>query len=32
MVIGDSIWTLSTAGVKVSAMSTLADQAWIPFG
>jgi uncharacterized secreted protein with C-terminal beta-propeller domain len=32
MVIGDSIWTLSTAGVKVSAMSTLADLAWIPFG
>jgi uncharacterized secreted protein with C-terminal beta-propeller domain len=32
MVIGDSIWTLSAAGLKVSAMSTLADQAWIPFG
>lgn len=32
MVIGDSIWTLSAAGVKVSAMSTLASQAWIPFG
>ncbi|MEP7178807.1 MAG: beta-propeller domain-containing protein [Pseudonocardiales bacterium] len=32
MVIGDSIWTLSSAGVKVSTMSTLADQAWIPLG
>jgi uncharacterized secreted protein with C-terminal beta-propeller domain len=32
MVVGDSIWTLSAAGVKVSDMSTLADQAWIPFG
>ena len=31
MVIGDSIWTLSGAGVKVSSMTSLADQAWIPF-
>jgi uncharacterized secreted protein with C-terminal beta-propeller domain len=32
LVIGDSIWTLSAAGFKVSSMSTLADQAWIAFG
>ncbi|PZS28597.1 MAG: hypothetical protein DLM58_16845 [Pseudonocardiales bacterium] len=32
MVIGSSIWTLSAAGLKVSDLTTLADEAWIPFG
>ncbi|MBG0827836.1 beta-propeller domain-containing protein [Planomonospora sp. ID67723] len=31
IVIGDSLWTVSDLGLKVSAMSDLADQAWIPF-
>lgn len=31
LVIGDSLWTLSDLGLKVSDAATLADQAWIPF-
>ncbi|ETK33198.1 beta-propeller domain-containing protein [Microbispora sp. ATCC PTA-5024] len=31
LVIGDHVWTLSDAGLKVSDAATLADQAWIPF-
>ncbi|MGW4421608.1 beta-propeller domain-containing protein [Streptosporangium sp. NPDC004631] len=31
VVIGDSIWTVSDLGLKVSDMNGLADQAWIPF-
>jgi hypothetical protein len=31
LVIGDDIWTLSDAGLKVSDMATLASQSWIPF-
>ncbi|WP_344982083.1 beta-propeller domain-containing protein, partial [Streptosporangium fragile] len=31
IVIGDSLWTVSDFGLKVSDMNTLADQAWIPF-
>ena len=30
MVIGDSIWTVSTDGVQVNDMTTLAEQAYIP--
>ncbi|WP_406318775.1 beta-propeller domain-containing protein [Streptosporangium sp. NBC_01639] len=30
-VIGDSLWTVSDLGLKVSDMNGLADQAWIPF-
>ncbi|WP_182885434.1 beta-propeller domain-containing protein [Microbispora sp. H10885] len=32
LVIGDDLWTLSGAGLKVSDAATLADRAWIPFG
>ncbi|MGJ6962595.1 beta-propeller domain-containing protein [Streptosporangium sp. G11] len=31
VVIGDSLWTVSDLGLKVSDMKDLADQAWIPF-
>ncbi|MEV8633058.1 beta-propeller domain-containing protein [Streptosporangium sp. NPDC051023] len=31
LVIGDSLWTVSEQGLKVSDMNGLADQAWIPF-
>ncbi|MBP2704808.1 beta-propeller domain-containing protein [Microbispora sp. RL4-1S] len=31
LVIGDTLWTLSDLGLKVSDSSTLADRAWIPF-
>ncbi|MEV0967189.1 beta-propeller domain-containing protein [Microtetraspora glauca] len=31
VVIGDSVWTVSELGLKVSDAATLADQAWIPF-
>ncbi|WP_433372759.1 beta-propeller domain-containing protein [Streptosporangium sp. CA-115845] len=31
MVIGDSLWTVSDLGLKVSDLKDLADQAWIPF-
>ncbi|WP_436761160.1 beta-propeller domain-containing protein [Streptosporangium sp. V21-05] len=31
VVVGDSLWTVSDLGLKVSAMSDLTDQAWIPF-
>ncbi|MBB4939659.1 putative secreted protein with C-terminal beta-propeller domain [Streptosporangium album] len=31
VVIGDSLWTVSDLGLKVSDMNGLADQAWIPF-
>ncbi|GIH72055.1 hypothetical protein Mth01_43080 [Sphaerimonospora thailandensis] len=31
VVIGDSVWTVSDLGLKVSAIDTLADQTWIPF-
>ncbi|MDP9093058.1 MAG: beta-propeller domain-containing protein [Actinomycetota bacterium] len=31
MVIGDSIWTLSPAGLLASELMTLQDRAWIPF-
>ncbi|MBO4273780.1 beta-propeller domain-containing protein [Microbispora triticiradicis] len=32
LVIGDDLWTLSGAGLKVNDAATLADRAWIPFG
>ncbi|GIN03894.1 beta-propeller domain-containing protein [Planomonospora venezuelensis] len=31
VVIGDSLWTVSDLGLRVSAMGDLADRAWIPF-
>ena len=31
MVVDGSLWTMSSAGLKVSDLSTLADQGWIPF-
>ncbi|WP_433251670.1 beta-propeller domain-containing protein [Streptosporangium sp. CA-135522] len=31
IVIGDSIWTVSDLGLKVSDITDLGDQAWIPF-
>ncbi|MBX6386066.1 MAG: beta-propeller domain-containing protein [Microbispora sp.] len=31
LVIGDDLWTVSGAGLKVSDAATLADRAWIPF-
>ncbi|MER5647119.1 beta-propeller domain-containing protein [Streptosporangium sp. NPDC002524] len=31
VVVGDSLWTVSDLGLKVSDMKDLADQAWIPF-
>ncbi|GLW05560.1 hypothetical protein Misp01_06900 [Microtetraspora sp. NBRC 13810] len=31
LVIGDTLWTVSEAGLKASDLNTLADQAWIPF-
>jgi uncharacterized secreted protein with C-terminal beta-propeller domain len=31
MVIGDSIWTMSTSGLAVSSATDLTRQAWIPF-
>lgn len=31
VVIGDSLWTVSDLGLKVSDMKDLADRAWIPF-
>ncbi|MFJ2030346.1 beta-propeller domain-containing protein [Streptosporangium sp. NPDC087985] len=31
VVIGDSLWTVSDLGLKVSDLNGLADQAWIPF-
>ncbi|MFC4535107.1 beta-propeller domain-containing protein [Sphaerisporangium dianthi] len=31
LIIGDTLWTLSDAGLKASDAGTLADQAWIPF-
>jgi beta propeller domain-containing protein len=31
MVVGGSLLTVSDAGVKASAMDTLADRAWVPF-
>lgn len=31
IVIGDSLWTVSDLGLKVSDLNGLADQAWIPF-
>ncbi|MEU8173055.1 beta-propeller domain-containing protein [Microbispora hainanensis] len=31
LVIGDGLWTVSDAGLKVSDAATLADRAWIPF-
>ncbi|NJP24311.1 hypothetical protein FLW53_08880 [Microbispora sp. SCL1-1] len=31
LVIGDDLWTVSDAGLKVSDAATLADRAWIPF-
>ncbi|MEN3535539.1 beta-propeller domain-containing protein [Microbispora sp. ZYX-F-249] len=31
LVIGDDLWTLSDAGLKVSDAGTLTDRAWIPF-
>ncbi|MEU8384345.1 beta-propeller domain-containing protein [Streptosporangium sp. NPDC048865] len=31
LVVGDSLWTVSDLGLKVSDMKDLADQAWIPF-
>ncbi|MCG5217212.1 beta-propeller domain-containing protein [Streptosporangium soli] len=31
LVIGDTLWTVSDGGLKVSDLKTLADQAWIPF-
>ncbi|MEU4542518.1 beta-propeller domain-containing protein [Nonomuraea dietziae] len=30
VVIGDSLWTLSQAGIKVNDLNTLDEQAWIP--
>ena len=32
MVIGKSVLTVSDAGVKASALDTLADRVWVPFG
>ncbi|MFF3441040.1 beta-propeller domain-containing protein [Streptosporangium sp. NPDC002721] len=31
VVVGDSLWTVSDLGLKVSDMKDLSDQAWIPF-
>ncbi|GII71856.1 hypothetical protein Sme01_43320 [Sphaerisporangium melleum] len=31
LVIGDTLWTLSDAGLKASDATTLTDQGWIPF-
>jgi hypothetical protein len=31
IVIGNSIWTMSSAGLLASHLTTLKDQAWIPF-
>jgi uncharacterized secreted protein with C-terminal beta-propeller domain len=31
LVVGDSLYTLSDAGLKESALATLADRAWLPF-
>lgn len=31
MVIGDELWTVSHAGVRVNALDGLAERAWIPF-
>ncbi|GII88582.1 hypothetical protein Ssi03_65720 [Sphaerisporangium siamense] len=31
LIIGDTLWTLSGAGLKASDATSLADQAWIPF-
>jgi len=32
LVIGDTLWTLSQAGLKANDLSTLAPVAWVPFG
>jgi Beta propeller domain len=32
LVVGPSLLTLSDAGIKASAMDTLVDRAWVPFG
>ncbi|MDF5751436.1 beta-propeller domain-containing protein [Spongiactinospora sp. TRM90649] len=31
LVIGDTLWTMSGAGLKASNAATLADQGWVPF-
>ena len=31
IVIGGSVYTVSEAGMKASALSSLAEQAWVPF-
>jgi hypothetical protein len=31
VVVGDTLWTISSAGLKASNLSTLADQAWLPY-
>ncbi|WP_436788823.1 beta-propeller domain-containing protein [Yinghuangia sp. YIM S10712] len=31
LVIGDALWTVSTRGVMVSDLATLAQRAWVPF-
>lgn len=31
LVIGDALWTVSTRGVMVSDLNTLAQRAWVPF-
>jgi hypothetical protein len=32
LIIGDTLWTLSQAGLKANDLSTLAPEAWVPFG
>lgn len=31
VVVGETVYTLSERGVKASAVSTLAERAWLPF-
>lgn len=31
LVVGDTLWTMSDAGLRASDMADLADRAWIPF-
>jgi uncharacterized secreted protein with C-terminal beta-propeller domain len=31
LVIGDQLWTMSSSGLRVSDLHTLARQAWVPF-
>ncbi len=32
LVVGDDLWTVSAAGVQVTRIDGLAEQAWVPFG